>query len=211
MTCLKACPHRSVEFNLRPPGIELSTSHNPKAYEVALLFLLLNLVFLHHLPAIETQLNFDLHLDLFYSHLIVAITVLFLPILLPLFAQLLINLVCQWQNIKPKKFIELAYGYLPLVLAGNLAHYLNLGLNEAGRILPVTMATFGLSGNNLPIFVAHPAVIAFLQGTSLVFGVLCSVILTQKIARQPFKFLLPQHLVIIILAFSMSQIIQSGH
>ena len=207
MTCLKACPHRSVEFNLRPPGIELWTSHNPKAYEVALLFLLLNLVFLHHLSEIETKLKFNLHLDLFYSHLIVAIASLFLPILLPLFAQLLINLVCQWHNIKPKNFVELAYGYLPLVLAGNLAHYLNLGLNEAGRILPVTMATFGLSGNNLPILVAHPAVITFLQGTSLVFGVLCSVILTQKIARQPFKILLPQHLVIIILAFSMSQII----
>ncbi len=206
MTCLKACPHRSVEFNLRPPGIELWTSHDPKAYEVALLFLLLNLVFLHHLPAIETQLNFNLHLDLFYSHLIVGIASLLLPILLPLLAQALIYLACQWQNIKPNKFIELAYGYLPLVLAGNLAHYLDLGLNEAGKILPVTMATFGLNDYNLPILVAHPAVISFLQGTSLVFGVLCSVILTQKIARQSFKFLLPQHLVIIIFAFSMGQI-----
>jgi polyferredoxin len=32
MTCLKACPHRSVEFNLRPPGIELWTTHTPRAY-----------------------------------------------------------------------------------------------------------------------------------------------------------------------------------
>ncbi len=206
MTCLKACPHRSVEFNLRPPAIELWTSHTPKTYEVALLFLLLNLVFLHHLSDIENQLNFNLHLDLFYSHLIVGIASLLLPILLPLLAQALIYLACQWQNIKPKKFIELAYGYLPLVLAGNLAHYLELGLNEAGKIWPVTMATFGLNDYNLPILVAHPAVISFLQGTSLVFGVLCSVILTQKIARQSFKFLLPQHLVIIIFAFSMGQI-----
>ncbi len=206
MTCLKACPHRSVEFNLRPPAIELWTSHTPKTYEVALLFLLLNLVFLHHLSDIENQLNFNLHLDLFYSHLIVGIASLLLPILLPLLAQALIYLTCQWQNIKPKKFIELAYGYLPLVLAGNLAHYLDLGLNEAGKIWPVTMATFGLNDYNLPILVAHPAVISFLQGTSLVFGVLCSVILTQKIARQSFKFLLPQHLVIIIFAGSMGQI-----
>ena len=203
MTCLKACPHRSVEFNIRPPGIELWTSHTPKTYEVALLFLLLNLVFLHHLSDIENQLGFNLHLDLFSNHLLFAIAALFLPILCPLLAQLLINLVSKSKSLK---FIDLAYGYLPLVLAGNLAHYLDLGLNEAGRILPVTMATIGLNGNNLPIFVAHPAVINFLQGTSLVFGVLCSVILTQKIARQSFKFLLPQHLVIVFLAFAMSQI-----
>ena len=206
MTCLKACPHRSVEFNLRPPAIELWTSHNPKTYEVALLFLLLNLVFLHHLPNIENQLNLNLHLDLFYSHLIVAISFLFLPILLPLLAQALIYLVCQWQKIKPKKFIELAYGYLPLVLAGNLAHYLDLGLNEAGKILPVTAATFGFNDYDLPILVAHPAVINFLQGTSLFLGVLCSVILTQKIARKSFKLLLPQHLVTIIFAGFMGQI-----
>ena len=206
MTCLKACPHRSVELNLRPPAIELWTSHTPKAYEVALLFLLLNLVFLHHLSDIEYRLSLNFHLDLFYSHLLVAIASLLLPILLPLLAQALIYLVGQWQNIKPKKFIELAYGYLPLVLAGNLAHYLDLGLNEAGKILPVTMATFGLNDYSLPILVVHPAVISFLQGTSLVFGVLCSVVLTQKIARQSFKFLLPQHLVTVIFAFSMGQI-----
>jgi polyferredoxin len=41
MTCLKACPHRSVEVNLRPPGIELWTTHVPRTYEVALLLLLL--------------------------------------------------------------------------------------------------------------------------------------------------------------------------
>ena len=203
MTCLKACPHRSVEFNIRPPGIELWTSHTPKTYEVALLFLLLNLVFLHHLSDIEHQLGLNLHLDLFSSHLLVAIAALALPIFFPLLAQIIINLVGKSKSLK---FLDLAYGYLPLVLAGNLAHYLDLGLNEAGRILPVTMATVGLHGHNLPILVAHPAVINFLQGTSLVFGVLCSVILTQKIARQSFKFLLPQHLVIIILAFSMSQI-----
>jgi polyferredoxin len=45
MTCLKACPHRSVTFNLRPPAIELWTTHQPRSYEVALLFLLLNAVF----------------------------------------------------------------------------------------------------------------------------------------------------------------------
>jgi hypothetical protein len=101
----------------------------------------------------------------------------------------------------------LAYGYLPLVLAGNLAHYLRLGLQEGGRILPVTVATFGLDVKGLPILVAHPAVIAFLQGTTLIFGVLLSIILTQKIARQSFNLLLPQHLTIVVLATILWEII----
>jgi transcriptional regulator with AAA-type ATPase domain/NAD-dependent dihydropyrimidine dehydrogenase PreA subunit len=208
MTCLKACPHRSVEFNLRPPGIELWTSHTPRSYEVALLFLLLNVVFLHRLPEISTRLGLNLHLEQFADHALVSIIALSLPIIIPLLAQNVNELVSKFNyKYKPRKFIELAYGYLPLVLAGNLAHYLRLGLGEGGRILPVTMATFGLDGNNLPVLVAHPAVIAFLQGCSLIFGVLFSILLTQKIARQPFKYLLSQHLATVILAIAMWQVI----
>ncbi|HHP7232039.1 MAG TPA: sigma 54-interacting transcriptional regulator [Xenococcaceae cyanobacterium] len=209
MTCLKACPHRSVELNLRPPGIELWTTHNPKSYEVALLLLLLNVVFLHRLPEILTLLNINLSLAVFSNHSLLAVTILTLPTLLPLIAQVAINLLCQIKQLKPKKFIELAYGYLPLVLAGNLAHYLYLGLTEAGKILPVTMATFGLNGASLPVIVAHPAVIAFLQSTTLVFGVIFSVILTQKIARRSFALLLPQHLTTLILAIAIGQVIST--
>lgn len=39
--------------------------------------------------------------------------------------------------MKGKPFLELAYGYMPLVWAGTLAHYLLPFLGEAGRILPV--------------------------------------------------------------------------
>ena len=35
-------------------------------------------------------------------------------------------------------FLEMAYGYLPLVWAATLAHYLLLFCEEAGRILPVS-------------------------------------------------------------------------
>ena len=208
MTCLKACPHRSVEFNLRPPGIELWTTHTPRSYEVALLFLLLNVVFLHHLPEIETKLGLDLHLEQFTTHTFISIAVLSLPVILPLLGQMSIELFARINNKrKVPEFIELAYGYLPLVLAGNLAHYLYLGLGEGGRILPVAMATFGLQGANLPVFVAHPAVISFLQGTALILGAFLSIMLTQKIARQPLKLLIPQHLVTLILTVGIWQLI----
>jgi transcriptional regulator with AAA-type ATPase domain/NAD-dependent dihydropyrimidine dehydrogenase PreA subunit len=189
MTCLKACPHRSVELNLRPPGIELWTSHVPRASEVALLLLLLSGVFLHRLPEIQTQLGWDLRLAEFWPHFGVSVAVLALVASLPLLAHGFARL----GHLKPRRFVELAYGYLPLVLGANLAHYLRLGLGEAGQILPVTWATFGGSGADLPIWVAHPAVIAFLQGTTLVATVLLTIVLTQKISRQSFWRMLPQH------------------
>ncbi len=207
MTCLKACPHRSVEFNLRPPGIELWTTHIPRSYEVALLLLLLDAVFLHHLPQLQDWLGLTLDLQQFWVHLGLAVVVLSLPAIVPWFAYGVILLVIKTTKFKPHSFVKLAYGYLPLVLAANLAHYLHLGLGEAGQILPLSLATFGLSGEGLPILVAHPAVINFLQGSTLIFGVICSIILTQKIARQPLRWLVPQHCVILGLGIALWQLI----
>lgn len=39
----------------------------------------------------------------------------------------------------PQAFLQLAYGYLPLVWAGTLTHYLPAFLLQAGRILPVSL------------------------------------------------------------------------
>ncbi|MBW4490056.1 MAG: sigma 54-interacting transcriptional regulator [Trichocoleus desertorum ATA4-8-CV12] len=192
MTCLKACPHRSVEVNLRPPGIELWTTHQPTYAEVALLFLLFGAIFLHRLPEIENQLGWNFHLENFGWHAGVSAVALLLPVAIALLAQFLIQAINR--TLKPRPFLELAYGYLPLVLGGSLAHYLRLGLTEAGRVLPITLATFGYSSVNVPIAVAEPAVIAFLQAVTLIASVWLSVILTQKIARQPLLSLLPQHL-----------------
>lgn len=215
MTCLKACPHRSVEVNLRPPGIELWTTHSPRTYEVALLLLLLSGVFLHRLPQLQLKLGLSLDLTKFFPHFGFSLATLIIPAAIPLIAyggmqlfDLLIHkLNPQIIHLKPRPFVELAYGYLPLVLAGNLAHYLRLGLGEGGRILPVTFATFGLNSESLPILVAHPAVIAFLQGTTLIAGVILTVLLTQKIARQTIRSLLPQHLGAVVLGVCLWAII----
>ncbi|WP_346293256.1 sigma 54-interacting transcriptional regulator [Sphaerothrix gracilis] len=195
MTCLKACPHRSVEVNLRPPGIELWTTHIPRSYEVALLFLLLGAVFLHHLPQLTQQLGLALNLENFGTHAIASVAALALPVLVPFAAYGLTRLVFKLTtSYAPKSFVSLAYGYLPLVLAANLAHYLTLGLGEGGQILSVGFATFGLSGEGVPVYIAHPAVIAFLQSAVLIAGVLTSAIVTQKIVRQSLKLMWPQHL-----------------
>jgi len=103
---------------------------------------------------------------------------------------------------KPRPFVEMAYGYLPLVLGGNLAHYLHLGLTEGGRLLPVAMTTFGLSGEQMPALVAHPAVVSFLQGTTVLVSMALTFFLTNKIARQPLKAIWPQHVAAIALGSS---------
>jgi transcriptional regulator with AAA-type ATPase domain/NAD-dependent dihydropyrimidine dehydrogenase PreA subunit len=200
MTCLKACPHRSVEFNLRPPGIELWTTHVAHSYEVALLFLLLGGVYLHNLSELQSWLGLQLDLTNFWQHLGLSILVLMIPVVIAFIAHKLVKFT---NERKLKGFTDLAYGYLPLVLGGNLAHYLRLGLDEGGRILPVTFATFGIDGTSLPVLVAHPAVITFLQGTTLIFSVLLSVVLTQKIARQPIRYLFWQHLATVWLGTAM--------
>lgn len=207
MTCLKACPHRSVEFNLRPPGIELWTTHTPTYAELALLFLLFGAVFLHRLPEIQDQFGWNLHLDNFGWHAGVSVLVLLVPVAIALLAHGLIRLLNQ--KTRPRRFLELAYGYLPLVLGATLAHYLKLGLTEAGQVLPVTLATLGIESGTLtlPVAVAHPAVLAFLQGVTLIGSFWLSVFLTQKIARQPLLNLLPQHLATLTIGSLMWKVI----
>lgn len=192
MTCLKACPHRSVELNLRPPGIELWTTHTPTAYEVSLLFLLFGAVLLHRLPEISAEFGLALPLENFAVHVGVSVLALVLPGAIALLAHGAVRLFNR--HFRPRPFVELAYGYLPLVLGSSLAHYLRLGLTEAGRVIPVSLATVGLEGAGLPVAVAHPAVVAFLQGVTLIGATWLSVVLTQRIARQSLKGLLPQHL-----------------
>jgi transcriptional regulator with AAA-type ATPase domain/NAD-dependent dihydropyrimidine dehydrogenase PreA subunit len=198
MTCLKACPHRSVELNLRPPGIELWTSHSPTASEVTLLFLLFGAVFLHRLPEGLERLGLSPSLlEPFGWHTLVAVGALALPGAIALLADLILRGVNR--TAKPKPFIELAYGYLPLVLMASLAHYLLLGLSEAGQVLPVTFATWGVTAVGVPAWSAHPAVIEFLQAVALMVGFLGSVLLTRKIARQSFRYLIPQLLSLLLL------------
>jgi hypothetical protein len=104
---------------------------------------------------------------------------------------------------KPLPFITLAYGYLPLVLGGNLAHYFKLGLEEGGQIVPVTFATFGQVRDDLPSFIAHPDTIAFLQGATLIVALLVTIFMTQKIAKRPIRSLIPQHLTSLCLIISL--------
>jgi hypothetical protein len=91
-----------------------------------------------------------------------------------------------------KPFLQLGYGYLPLVWAATLAHYEALLLREAGLALQVGAATFGLDGAWLPVLQAHPAVVSFCQGGTLLFGAAASLGMTRRVAGQPWRVVAPQ-------------------
>jgi hypothetical protein len=169
------------------------------------MFLLFGGVLLHRLPELEAEFGWNLHLENFGLHTSASLMALLLPGLTILLAQQLTKGLNP--AIKSRRLLDLAYGYLPLVLGGNLAHYLRLGLTEAGQVLPVTFATIGFGTSNLPVAIAHPAVIAFLQATTLIISFWLSVILTQKIARQAFWNLMPHYFAMVGLGSLMWKVI----
>jgi len=79
------------------------------------------------------------------------------------------------------------------------------GFREAGCILPVSLATFGFSGQGLPVLVAHPAVTAF-AGNDANFLSLVNGAITQN-CPSTLRLLLPQHLGAIVLGVSLWAII----
>eukprot|EP00883_Tetradesmus_obliquus_P009178 jgi/Sobl393_1/19957/SZX72903.1 len=234
MTCLKACPHRSIEVRLRLPGVDLWTSHKPTWYEVALQFMLLGAVYLHRLPELEGQFGVPhLLFEPKAPHMLASAAIMAVPGLMAWGSDALMRLAFTQQRLaeaaaaaaaaggdggklalagaaaggRPASraaaaaaggadiivpFLSLSYGYLPLVWGATLSHYLPAFLEEAGSILPVTAATFGLDGAGLPSLVADHAVTQFLQGTVLLASAGLSLLLTRKIGARPWLVLTPQ-------------------
>ena len=213
--CIKACPHGSVQLNLRPPAIDLWTTHEPKRHEVSLLFLLLGAVFCHRLPeaaallgvggdvaaAVATTAQDAASLDVIATHIAVATVALAWPGLLALGGHMLGNLVDSASSTghgsrSRGEFLTEAYAWLPLCWLASLSHYLDLGLGEAGLVLPRAARTMGLAGvaesGLLPQAAADPAVIKFCQGGCLSLGILLSTVLLRVLARRPWPAIAPQ-------------------
>jgi hypothetical protein len=58
--------------------------------------------------------------------------------------------------------------------------------------MQVAASTFGLHAPWLPTVVAHPAVVSFCQGATLLAGAALSLGMSRRIAGQPWKVLAPQ-------------------
>jgi hypothetical protein len=183
MTCLKACPHRSVQLNLRFPTSDLLDNHQGFWAEVALLLLLFGGVLMHHAQRLLGWLGFhDIPIDA--DHLLtsapIALALLSIPAVLTYLTQAIARLL----DPKQPTYLTVIYAYLPFTLAANLAHYIPAAVTEAGQILPVLAQTLGFSGAGLPTLTWSADVAAFLQGVTLLSALIFSVYPLLRITKR---------------------------
>jgi polyferredoxin/CRP-like cAMP-binding protein len=184
MTCLKACPHRSVQVNLRFPAADLLEQHRGFWAEVALLLLLFGGVFMHHDRQILTWLGWP-QVPIDADHWLLALPVVTALLAIPAVMIGATHAIARWSDREQPGFVEVAYAYLPLALAANLADYLPAGLMEAGQILPVIARTLGGTGAGLPTLTWSMDVADFLQGVTLLLAIGCSIYPLQRITQRP--------------------------
>jgi len=156
-TCASACPHRSVQLRLRPPAADLQRSIDPPAGEAGLILVLAGGLCLHHwqrllgaLPLAPASLQAGPSLP----RLAFALLALALPAGLWLLLRLALRLAMGAAGEPRRPWLGL-YVLLPLLWGLMLADHLPLGMAEAGRILPVSLAPLlGGSGPGSPSFAA---------------------------------------------------------
>lgn len=193
MTCLKACPNRSVQLNLRFPASDLLENHQGNWPEVALLLLLFGGVFMHHDHQILGWFGQG-DLPVNAEHLPIGILVTTLLLSIPATLTVVTHAIARWFDRELPDYLTVVYAYLPFTLAANLAHYIPAAVTEAGQLLPVMARTFGYSGQGLPTLTWSPDVAAFLQGVTLLSALLFSVYPLLRITQRPWMSALP-HLV----------------
>jgi len=196
MTCLKACPHRSVQLNLRFPTSDLLDNHQGFWAEAALLWLLLGGVLMHHSQKILAGLGYPaipMDADHFLSSAAIALALLSLPAM----ATYLTHAIARRLDPKQPTYLTVIYAYLPFTLALNLAHYVPAAMTEAGQILPVLARTLGFSGTGLPTLTWSADVAAFMQGVTLLSALVFSIYPLLRITQRPLLSNLP-HLVLML-------------
>lgn len=170
MTCLKACPNRSAQLNLRFPASDLLDNHQGFIAEIALLLLLLGGVLMHHTQDILKWLGCDSIL-INSEHLLISIPIVLAILSIPAILTYATHTIACFFDPQQPDYRTVVYAYLPLTLAANLAHYIPSFIMEAGKILPIFSQALGLSDAGLPTLTWSLDVAQFLQGVTL-FSVL---------------------------------------
>ena len=195
MTCLKACPNRSVQVNLRFPATDLLENHNRFWAEAALLLLLFGGVFMHHASELLAWVGLpDLPVD--SEHLLIGLPVATVFLSIPLVLTYVTHAIARLIDREMPDYLTIIYAYLPFTLAANLAHYIPAGITEAGEILPVLARTLGFSGTDLPTLTWSMDVAHFLQELTLLSALAFSIYPLLRITRRPLLSNLP-HLVLL--------------
>ena len=166
MTCLKACPNRSVQLNLRFPASDLLDNHQGFNAEIALLLLLLGGVFMHHTQDILEWLGLGT-ISINSDRLLVSIPIVLVILSIPALLTYPTHAIARFFDPKQPDYRIVVYAYLPLTLAANLAHYIPAAITEAGKSLPIFAAAIGWNDVNLPSLIWSMDVAQFLQGVTL--------------------------------------------
>ena len=207
MTCLKACPNRSVQLNLRFPAADLLEGHQPFWAEAALLLLLLGGVFMHEGNKLLSWFGWgDIPLD--SQHLLVSLPVVSLLLSLPfVFTYSVQQLSRLWMRLvfppgqqEFPNYLKVVYAYLPLTLGANLAYYIPTAITESGTLLPTLARSLGFSGNLLPTLTWSLDVANFLQGAVLLWSFAFSVYILFAITKRLLKSNLPH--ILLMLGFT---------
>ena len=166
LTCVQACPHRSVQLSLRPPAADLRLPLNVPRGEPLLILILFGGLVLHWgRPALEGLPMMQ--------QLLMASIELALPALVALGLR-------RWLGVELWR--QGLYGLLPLLLGLLLARHLPVGMGEAGQLLPVSL------GAGWPGWSADPHVVAFCQSAAVLAGALCSWwLLRRLLSNEPRK------------------------
>lgn len=200
MTCLKACPNRSVQLNLRFPAADLLEQHKGFWAEVMLLLLLLGGVCMQHSDKILHLVGLgDLPID--SEHLLISVPIVILLLSIPAVLTYSTHAIARILDPSLPNYLTIIYAYLPFTLAANLAHYIPSAITEAGQILPVLARSLGYSGAGLPTLTWSPDVAAFLQGVILLSSLVFTPYLLRRITHHSSLSNLPYILLLIGMTF----------
>lgn len=183
MTCLKTCPNRSAQLNLRFPASDLLDNHKGFWAEAALLLLLFGGVFMHHSQRILAWLGWaDVVVDA--KHFLTSVPIALALLSIPAILTYITHAIARFLDPKQPDYLTVIYAYLPFALAANLAHYVPAAITEAGQILPVLARSWGYSGAGLPTLTWSLDVAQFLQGVTLLSVMVFSPYPLLRITRQ---------------------------
>jgi transcriptional regulator with AAA-type ATPase domain len=173
MTCLKTCPNRSPQLNLRFPASDLLDDHQGFWAEAALLLLLFGGVFMHHSQTILSWLGWK-NVPVDADHLLTSLPIVLALLSIPAILTYITHAIARFCDRQQPDYLTIIYAYLPFVLAANLAHYVPAVITEAGQILPVLARSLGYSGAGLPTLTWSLDVAQFLQGVTLLSAMVFS-------------------------------------
>ncbi|HEY9615323.1 MAG TPA: sigma 54-interacting transcriptional regulator [Microcoleaceae cyanobacterium] len=173
MTCLKTCPNRSAQLNLRFPASDLLDHHQEFWAEIALLLLLFGGVFMHHAYTVLAWLGVDT-IPMDAAHLLTSLPIVVALLSIPAVLIYSTHAIARLLDPNQPGYLTVIYAYLPFTLAANLAHYIPAAITEAGQVLVVLARTVGYSGLGVPTLTWSMDVAQFLQGVTLLSALVFS-------------------------------------